>query len=312
VRSTIAIGGLTAALTLAACSLAWADPDANPAAAPAAPADATGDLAAAGGNPISDYFDHWFDRVHAAQSSQPTWMTPIATVTPRLEEEFRFDSLGEQLGNGAHIDNFDGGKGLELIPTTTNEVLINLPPYQQRFVKTPAAGFNDWPFLTVKQRFVSANAENGDYIITGFLGVQAPTGIAKFTNDAWVITPTIAGGKGWGRFDVQSTLGAPIPLSHENTIGTSLVWNTAFQYHVAQVFWPEFEVNTTYWFDGLRAGKTQVFLTPGIIFGRFPVGPVKLIAGVGYQVAVSPILTLKPALTPVYNNAVIATFRVAF
>ena len=53
-----------------------------------------------------------------------------------------------------------------------------------------------WPALTVKQRLISANEENGNYIVTTFLGVQAPTGQVPFTNDAWVMTPTLAAGKG--------------------------------------------------------------------------------------------------------------------
>jgi hypothetical protein len=254
---------------------------------------------------VSDYFAHWFDRVAEAQSTQPSWITPIATVTPRLEEEFRFDYFNESLGNGATINNYDGGKGLELIPTTTNEVLINLPPYQTRSPRNPASGFNDWPFLTIKQRFISANAQNGDYIVTGFIGLQAPTGIAKFTNDAWVLTPTLAAGKGWGAFDIQSTLGVPIPLQHEAVIGTSLVSNTTFQYHVAQYFWPEFEVNHTWWPNGNRAGLNQVFLTPGLLIGRIPIHDrVGLTFGAGYQVAVTH--------QPQYNHSVILSARVPF
>ena len=107
-------------------------------------------------------------------------------------------SVLEHSGNGADLANFDSGKGLELIPTTSSEVLFNLPPYEERTNKKPAEGFGDWPVLTVKQRFISANAENGDYIVTGFLGVQAPIGVAAFTNHAWMITPTLAAGKGWG------------------------------------------------------------------------------------------------------------------
>jgi hypothetical protein len=149
----------------------------------AAPAEAQSSSA------ISDYFDGWSDRVTAAQSSQPNWITPLATVTPRLEQEFRYDQYSEQLGNGGNLQNFDSGKGLELIPTTTNEILINLPPYEERTVKKPATGFGDWPVLTVKQRFISANNDNGNYIVTGFFGVQAPTGIAAYTNHAWVVTP---------------------------------------------------------------------------------------------------------------------------
>jgi hypothetical protein len=313
----IALAGIAAVLALAAHGVAHADPAADEptVSADSATGDSTGDGAGGGrgGSSISEYFAHWYDRVDEARASQPNWITPLATVTPRLEESFRFDFLNQQLGDGATVNNYDGGKGLELIPTTSTEVRINLPPYLTRTGKDPASGFNDWPFLTIKQRFISANAENGAYIVTGVIGVQAPTGIAKFTNDAWVITPTLAAGKGWGPFDIQATVGVPIPLEHESTIGTSLVSNTTFQYHLGEVFWPEFEVNLTHWYDGHRAGKTQVFLTPGIVFGRFPISNrVKLIFGVGYQFAVSPTLTLKPVLTPVYNHALIAAARVAF
>src|SRR5579863_3276283 len=38
-----------------------------------------------------DYFVNWFDRVSAIQAQQPHWVTPLATVTPRLEEELRYD-----------------------------------------------------------------------------------------------------------------------------------------------------------------------------------------------------------------------------
>lgn len=263
---------------------------------------------------VGEYFAHWFDRVHAAQESQPHWMTPVVTVTPRLEQEFRYDQFWQHQGTGANLTVYDGGKGLELIPTETNEVLLNLPPYQQREAKKSVSGWNDWPFLTVKQRLLSANEQSGNYIVTAFLGFQAPTGRKAFTNDSWVITPTIAGGKGWGDFDIQMTLGFGIPTDHQNTIGTTMLWNTAFQYHFNQIFWPEFEVNYTHWFNGLRGGKTQVFLAPGWIFGRFPIfdNRARLIVGGAYQFAVTPKLQLTPVLTPLYNHAWILTARVAF
>ncbi len=267
-----------------------------------------------GGSAITNYFDTWYDRVDAAQGSQPRWITPVATVTPRLEEEFRYDQYWEHQGNGASLDVFDAGKGLELIPTTTNEVLINLPPYQERSVKKAAYGWNDWPFLTVKQRFLSANEDNGNYIVTGFLGLQAPIGATAFTNRAWVVTPTLAAGKGWGDFDIQATVGFPLPLSYESTIGTSMVTNVTFQYHVATYFWPELEINDTYWIDGTqRGGKNQTFLTPGIVFGRFQVGQrAKIIVGGAYQFAVTPSLTTKPVQTPTYEHNWILTARLTF
>lgn len=264
-------------------------------------------------SPIAAYFDDWYARVDQAQSKQPHWITPVATVTPRLEEEFRYDQYWEHQGTGGSLTTFDSGKGLELIPTTTNEVLINLPQYEERTVKKAASGLGDWLFLVVKQRLLTANEENGNYIVSGFLGVQAPTGSPAFTNHAWVVTPTLAAGKGWGDFDIQATVGVPIPLSQEAIIGTSIVTNVTFQYHLATYFWPEFEVNNTYWTDGERGGLNQTFLTPGIVFGRIPLaGRTKLIVGTSYQFAVSPTLVTKPALTPTYQHGWILTARLTF
>ena len=39
------------------------------------------------GTAIEDYFINWFPRVTQIQSEQPHWITPLVTVTPRLEEE---------------------------------------------------------------------------------------------------------------------------------------------------------------------------------------------------------------------------------
>jgi len=257
------------------------------------------------------FAERWYARVDKAQKSQPSWITPLATVTPRLEQEFRYDQFWQNLGNGAHVANYDGGKGLELIPTTTNEVIINLPPYENRTTNKPESGFGDTTILLIKQRLASANAENGNYIVTAFLGVVAPTGDDAFSAHAWQITPTIAGGKGYGRADVQATMGISIPTRFESTIGYPLATNVAFQYNVGK-FWPEFEVNDTYWSGGERSGKNQVLLTPGIVIGRFKLqNRLKANFGVGYQFAVSPALVKEP-ITPMYNNAWIASVRVAF
>jgi hypothetical protein len=126
--------------------------------------------------------------------------------------------------------------------------------------------------------------------LSTFLGFTAPTGATVFTNKAWIITP-IAGGIGFGDFDIQGTVGIQIPTDQQSIIGTAFVTNVAFQYHLFQYLWPEFEFNDTAWSGGLRNGQNQLFLTPGIIFGRFNLGPptVNLNVGIGYQFAVSPV-----------------------
>jgi hypothetical protein len=264
-------------------------------------------------DPVSYYFATWFQRVDEAQRTQPNWITPLVTVTPRLEEEYRYDYFHERLGNGNEIDNYGGGKGLELIPTVTNEIILAPPPSEVRSGKEPAAGWGDDPFFLLKQRLISANKDDGDYIVTVFLGAQAPTGVKAFTNDSWLITPTLAAGKGWGDFDIQATVGVALPTDHQNIIGDAVISNVTFQYHFGEYFWPEFEINDTYWSGGLRDGKNQVFITPGIVLGRFQLDDrAKLIVGAGYQIAVAPSLTKEPALTPLYQEGLVVTARIAF
>ncbi|VTZ26861.1 conserved exported hypothetical protein [Methylocella tundrae] len=265
-------------------------------------------------SPIADYFANWQNRVEQAQASQPHWMTPMTTVTPRLEQEYRYDQYKQYLQNGAQIDNFGGGKGLELIPTTTNEILLNIPAYQHRSNVKPATGFADGNFVTIKQRLLSANEENGNYILSAFLGVQAPTGITAFTNrPAWIVTPTLAGGIGWGDFDIQGTVSLPLPTDNLHAIGYSIVTSATLQYHFWEYFWPEFAFNDTQWTSGVRAGRNQLFVSPGIVFGRFQIYKrVKLSFGISYQVAVVPDHAITVPLTPVYNHAWLLSMRMTF
>ena len=280
--------------------------------APLLPAD---DMGGGGDGGIVGYFTNWFERVEAAQASQPHWMTPLVTVTPRLEQEVRYDQYWEFRDNGSKLDLSDSGKGLELIPTETNELLINPPAWQEkRAVAHPVAGWLDDQFMVIKQRFISANEQEGNYIVTGFLGVTAPSGNKNFTNGAWIVTPTIAGGVGWGDFDIQATSGVAFPFKNQSTLGTSIATNVAFQYHLFEYFWPEFEVNHTYWANGSeRGGKNQVLLTPGLILGRFVIHDrIKVIIGGGFQFAVSPKYVNTGEQTPAYNHSTILTARLTF
>jgi hypothetical protein len=290
-----------------------------------------------GGYPYSgpDYpFLSWLNMVSATQAAQPSWMTPLVTVTPRLEQEFRFDFFDQQNGSGSqgndyHIVNWGGGKGLEFIPTYDTEIILGFPPYEQatspKGVTTNAWG--DYPIFLAKYRFISANEQSGNYIVTGFFQIAEPLGnnaigtSDKITNNVWIAQPTLAFGKGWGDFDIQMTISeqfgfaaleSPGNSAHTNLInyGDPVLWNTAFQYHIFKYLWPEIEVNYEYWPNGEHQGLSQVMLTPGIIFGRFPIGmdtptrPINLIVGAGYQFAVTG--------NPVTANNWVATARITF
>jgi hypothetical protein len=274
-------------------------------------------------------FRSWLDMVSASQAAQPNWMTPLVTVTPRLEQEFRWDVYDQQnaggtQGNGQHLVNYGGpgGARIEFIPAYNWEVILAAPPYVTASgPRGTAEGWGDWPAFLVKYRLISANKENGDYIVTAFFQMSDPLGTpATISNNVLVAQPTLAFGKGWGDFDIQSTISQQYPVSSigappktgttVSNFGDPILWNTSFQYHLWQYFWPELEVNYEYWPNGTHAGLNQVLLTPGLILGRFQIGndtptrPINLIIGAGYQMAVTQ--------NPVTQNNFVGTFRITF
>lgn len=231
------------------------------------------------------YFSNWFARVDKTKDEQPHWVTPVATTTPRLEEEYRYDQFWQENAKGVTTNNFDGGKGLELIPWEKVEVIFNVPPFIAH--NSPAAkdGWGDVAFL-VKYRLLSANEQHGNYILTAFFGLSYPTG--QFSNGAPhpVITPTISYGKGFRNFDMQGTAGVQLPTADTSTLGRVVAWNNAFQYRVFRKIWPEVELNSTFFQDGKNDGKSQNFVTPGLLLGRFRLaGRVGFTFGGGYQIA---------------------------
>ena len=251
----------------------------------------------------------WLAMSDAAKEAQPHWMTPLVTVTPRLEQEYRYDQTWQNRPNSVALTNYGGGKGVEVIPTADTEVILGVPGYQTR--NTPKGTVDGWAddTLLLKYRFVSANEEHGNYIVTGFMGVSVPTGSDVFTNNAQIYTPTIAAGKGWGTrqpgFVIQSTLGIALPCAHIKALGRPIAWNTALQAHVLEKLWPELEANYTHYQDGPNDGRHQLAMTAGVVAGRFEFSRrVRVILGGGYQRAISTFKT--------FNHTWLVTARLAF
>ena len=161
----------------------------------------------------------WFQRSDRVKAGQPHWVTPLATTTPRLEQEFRSDVVWQQpQSQGAHAENIGNGKGLELIPFDKVEVILAVPPYLVHHSATIPDGFGDWRFL-LKYRLLSANEETGNYLVTAFLDVSLPTASEATGQPNAIVTATLGYGKGFGHFDIQGTFGVALPAGNEPLIG---------------------------------------------------------------------------------------------
>jgi hypothetical protein len=254
----------------------------------------------------ADFFEHWFDRVAELQSEQPRWVTPLVTFSPRLGEEYRYDQLWQTTPAGRTTLSLGGNKGVGLIPFRPVELFVGVPSWQTYGHPAGHDGWGDENIL-VKIRLASGNATNGDYVVSMFMGFGIPSGSAYNSSGHMSVTPWISAGKGWGPLDVQSSLGVTVPDygAARWGNGTPVLWNTTFQGHFMRYLWPELEFNYTWWPDGLREGRSQLYLTPGIVLGKFPIWRrLSAVVGAGRQTAVTS--------HPVNDHAWILSVRAPF
>ena len=247
---------------------------------------------------------HWLALADKVQAEQPDWLSPLVTTSGRLKQEFRYD-IWDQPSTGGNRDyQFGGNKGLEFIMSPRTQLLLGVPTYNLVSPGGPPGGFGDLP-LMLKFRIASAERTEGNYLVTFLLSATAPTGSHRYGSGAGLLTPTMAFGKGWKRFDVQSTVGISLPTGETTKLGRQVLWNTAFQYRAAWKLWPELEANTTFYETGKYAGNTQLFVTPGLGFGRAHLaGRFRFSSALGMQIAASRFHT--------YNHRLMVSTRVSF
>ncbi|MEG9435117.1 hypothetical protein JAO29_02905 [Edaphobacter sp. HDX4] len=252
-------------------------------------------------------FKAWEDRVRATSARQPGWPVPVISPSSVIVQLARVDFVHQYTSTHAETWNYDNGKGVNLIPFARTEFDINLPSYIQHNSPTVKDGAGDVSFVG-KYRMFAAN-EGGNYSTAVQMAFSVPTGSYKNGTAVSTITPTVIGGKGFGKFDVQSAVGGILPTSSVNTIGRTISWNTAAQRKVGKYFWPELEANASYYHGGPNDGKNQVFLTPGVIVSKIklrsdPKDRLGLVVGSGFQIATSHYHS--------YNHSLILTARLVF
>jgi hypothetical protein len=234
------------------------------------------------------FWTRWFRRSDHSKAEQPHWLTPLATTTPRLEQEFRSDvNWSQAKPGGPYTETYGNTKGLELIPVEKVEIIAAVPAYIVHDNPTTPNGWGDFQLL-VKYRLLSANEEHGDYILTASVSSTFPSATNGNGQPKAIIMPTLAYGKGWGNFDIQGTAGVAEPAGNTSTTGRTYTWNNTFQLHAFSKIWPELEINQSWFSEGKNDGKEQTFVTPGVVIGRMRLTDrVGFTFGAGVQIAIS-------------------------
>jgi len=256
------------------------------------------------------FFNRWLARTSATQAKQPAWAVPLVTTYTGLIQVVRVDFTRQIAPALTDTWNFDNSKGLNLVPWANTELVVDLPPYIEHN-STAKDGFGDFSFLA-KYRIASGNQQHGSYTLSAWVLTTIPTGSYKNGSTNASAQPNLGAGKGFGRFDVQTTLGATLPTGTPatTTSGRPVVWNTVAQYRIDRLFWPEIESNATFYNGGTNDGKTQEFITPRLIVGKCALRPSDpksrpgLAFGAGMQIAASQFHA--------YNHELVLTARWIF
>jgi hypothetical protein len=255
-----------------------------------------------------NFIGRWLDRVTATQAQQPNWAVPVFSPYPMLIQVFRAD-FDRQITSAGTTWNYGSSKGLNLIPFKNTEIDIYYPPYLQHNSAKSIDGFGDMSFVG-KYRILAGNNEHGNYMLSALVITTIPTGSHSNGSTDATVNPTLAGGKGFGKFDVQTTLGATLPTGDTTKLGRPVLWNATAQYHLSKYLWPELESNETLYHGGANDGKKQEFLTPGLIFSKYKLRPhdpksrLGVAGGAGMQIATSSFHT--------YNHQLVLTTRFLF
>ena len=256
-----------------------------------------------------NFFEKWEARTTQTQSKQPSWSVPLVAPYPMLIQVFRADFVRQITPVRTSTWNYGYSRGLNLVPGFNSEFDFYYPPYIQHNTPTGKDGFGDVAFL-YKYRILSGNEKHGNYMLSAQLTANIPTGSYSNGSTDAAVTPTLLGGKGFGRFDVISTLGGTLPTGDTNKLGRSVAWNTAAQYRLGKWLWPEVESNATWFYGGANDGKMQNFLTPGLTLSKFKLHPsdpksrLAIALGAGMQIATSQFHA--------YNHALVFTGRFVF
>jgi len=254
------------------------------------------------------FFSAWEDRVRSTTAAQPGWATPVITTSSGIVQLVRPELTHSYTPTHYVTVNYGNSKGFNFIPYYKTEVDVYLPPYIVHSNPNVRDGAGDFSMAT-KYRLFAANEKSGNYSTAVQLMWTLPTGSYKNGAKFASLTPTFVGGKGFGIFDIQSSIGGLLPVHGAGVTGRTILSNTAVQCKLAKIYWPEVELNSTFYVGGPNDGRNQTFITPGLMINKIklthnPKNRLALIFGAGMQIATSQFHTC--------NHNLVLTSRIAF
>ena len=248
-------------------------------------------------------------RAHNAHMTgvQPTWMGPMIQLDSRLTQSARISFSNSYTPARTHTVNYGNYHTVGLIFGDRVQVNLIAPPYIQNNYAPQRDGFGDTQVET-KYRIASGNAEHGNYALTAKLTYNAPAASHQNGAATTVLVPTLAAGRAWGRFDVQTALGGVLPTGKIAVQGRAVEWNTTAQVLAGEHLWLDVEDNALFNRGGPFDGKTQNFLTPAAFYTvrrkEWKPTHAVVVLGLGMQIATSRFYF--------YNHNLIPEVRILF
>lgn len=191
---------------------------------------------------------------------QPSWTGPLIQTDGRLGQAIRF-SVSNSTMPGEQQINYGNNHGLSVIVGNRFQLDCDPPSFFRDHSSTQKDGFGN-AGTQVKMRLASGNAEHGNFVVSALLFHAFGPRVEQNQLLTAFYVPSIAAGKGFGRFALLSQVGSVLPTAKVALQGQAIQWNFTAQAHTSAHTFFDVESNSLTYFSGPFSGKTQSFLTP--------------------------------------------------
>ena len=191
---------------------------------------------------------------------QPSWLGPLIQSDARLGQAIRF-SVSNSTMPGEQQINYGNNHGISLIAAQRFQLDFNPPSFFRDHSSLQKDGFGN-AGTQVKMRLASGNAEHGNFAVSALLYHAFGPRVEQNQLLTAFYVPSIAAGKGFGRFALLSQVGSVLPTAKVAQQGQAIEWNFTAQAHTPRTPISMLRATRSLSSRAPFSGKTQNFLTP--------------------------------------------------